>query len=264
MKKVLSTLLVSSLLLAGSGIASAAAPITVKIDGVTQTYDQPPVTMNNRTMVPLRGIFEALGATIAWNESTKSITATKGKLVIKMTVGSTKATIGSQTVTLDQPAVVVNNRTMVPVRFVSEALRARVEWDGAKNTVVIAHYPEALQAAQKNDLATVKQLVEAGFAINTRDYRDATLVHYAAAYGSTEMLNYVLTKSPELNLVDVDGDTPLLYAVQMNKPENVKALLGTKQVNMNVKNKLGLTALGWAKKSGFTNIADLLTGSGAK
>jgi Copper amine oxidase N-terminal domain/Ankyrin repeats (3 copies) len=263
MKKVLSALLVSSLLFAGSGVVVAEEPIVVQIDGVKQTYDQPPMMINNRTMVPLRGIFEALGATIAWDDATQSVTATKSKLVIKMQVGANTATVGKRTVKLDQPAVVVNNRTLVPVRFVSESLAARVEWDGAKNTVLIAHFPEVFDAAQKNDLATVKQLVEAGFAINTKDFHDNTLLHHAATYGSKELLEYVLSKNPELNGVDADGDTPLICAVVGNKYENVEALLATKQVNMNVRDKYGYTALRYAKKAGYTTIADLLAGSGA-
>ena len=262
MKKVFSALLVSSLLIAGSGVATADAPIAVQIDGVKQTYDQPPM-MINRTMVPLRGIFEALGATIAWDDATKTVTATKGKLVIKMTIGANTATVGQRTLKLDQSAVVMNNRTLVPVRFVSESLGARVEWDGAKNSVAITHFPDVFVAAQKNDLATVKRLVEAGFAINTKDFHDDTLLHHAAAYGSKELLEYVLSKNPELNSVDADGDTPLIGAVVMNKYDNVEALLATKQVNMNVRDKYGVTALSWAKKQGYTQIVDLLVGSGA-
>ena len=101
------------------------------------TLDVPAQTINDRTMVPLRAIFEALGATVDWEEATQTVTSTKGDLTIKLTIGSNKLYRGDEEVTLDVPAQVVNDRTLVPVRAISESFGCQVDWDEATQTVTI-------------------------------------------------------------------------------------------------------------------------------
>ncbi|MFZ5597572.1 MAG: stalk domain-containing protein [Bacillota bacterium] len=113
--------------------------ISVRINGVLQEYDQPPVIISGRTYVPLRGIFEALGAKVDWNEKLKTITATRdGTVTIRLAIDSVIAFINGRHITMDQPPMLINDRTMVPVRFVSEAMRYRVEWDEGSRTVLIS------------------------------------------------------------------------------------------------------------------------------
>lgn len=111
--------------------------IQVRIEGRLQSYDQPPVVLNDRTMVPLRGIFEALGSEIEWDGATQTVTAIKGDTTISLKIGATTATKNGETIHLDTPAQIVGGRSMVPVRFVSEALGADVSWDGTTQTVFI-------------------------------------------------------------------------------------------------------------------------------
>lgn len=112
-------------------------PIKVLINSVPQTFPQPPVMINNRVMVPLRGIFEALGAEVKWDPQTQAVKATKGSTTIELKIGDSTAYKNGQSVTLEPPPQIVNGSTMVPVRFVSEALGAEVKWDGATQTVNI-------------------------------------------------------------------------------------------------------------------------------
>ena len=114
--------------------------VSVKINGEIQTYDQPPVILNDRTLVPLRGIFEALGAVVSWDEKNRTVTATKDGNMIKLTIGSKIALKNGLTINLDQPPQLINDRTMVPVRFVSEALGAEVDWDETTRTVSITQF----------------------------------------------------------------------------------------------------------------------------
>lgn len=111
--------------------------IHVKVNGIPVVFDQPPAIINNRTLVPLRAIFEALGASVNWDEATQQVTATKGDIIIIVKIGSTQATVSGETKTLDVPAQILNNRTLVPVRFISESLGAKVDWDEASQTVLI-------------------------------------------------------------------------------------------------------------------------------
>lgn len=111
--------------------------IDLVIDGEKLELDVPPQLVENRTLVPLRAIFEKLGATVEWDQATQTATATKGTDVVQITIDSTTAYINGQAQTLDVPAMVMDNRTLVPVRFVSEALQADVQWIQETQTVQI-------------------------------------------------------------------------------------------------------------------------------
>jgi hypothetical protein len=113
------------------------AALTVYINGAKQTYDQPPVVDNGRALVPLRGIFESLGATVNWNASSKTVTATKTGINMSLKIGSKSPVVNGKTKSIDVPAKVVNGRTLVPLRFVSETLGAGVSYDASARTIKI-------------------------------------------------------------------------------------------------------------------------------
>ncbi len=98
-------------------------------------FDQPPVKENNRTLVPLRAIFEALGASVTWNEATQTVTAVKEDTTIRLTIGSNQLYKNNDIVILDVPAQTKNDRTLVPVRAISESFGITVDWD-EKNQIV--------------------------------------------------------------------------------------------------------------------------------
>ncbi|CAM3112488.1 stalk domain-containing protein [Paenibacillus lupini] len=112
-------------------------PIFVEIDGTILQVDQPPVSINNRIMVPLRAIMEALGAELEWHAFTSSITAKKGDITIQLAVNNPIASVNGKKTTLDSPPTLVNNNTLVPARFISESLGGRVTWDENEKTVTI-------------------------------------------------------------------------------------------------------------------------------
>lgn len=134
MKKLLIVLM--SLMLFVPSV-SAEAPISVSIDGKQQTYSQPPILQNNSTLVPLRGIFESLGATVDWNGTTQTVTAVKGSTTVILKIGSTKPTVNGTVKSISTPAQIINSSTMVPLRFVSEALGAEVNWNGTSRSITI-------------------------------------------------------------------------------------------------------------------------------
>ncbi|MBU8908147.1 stalk domain-containing protein [Desertibacillus haloalkaliphilus] len=111
--------------------------VSVIIDDVAQDYSQPPVIKDGSTLVPLRGIFETLGADVNWNQLEQKVTATQDQTTIELVIGSGTATINNQEHQLSVPGQIVNNSTMVPLRFVSEALGAEVSWDQSTKTVNI-------------------------------------------------------------------------------------------------------------------------------
>ena len=91
-------------------------------------FDQLPVIENGRTLVPLRAIFEKIGAEITWDGETSTITAVKGDTEIKLTLNSTTAYKNGEAITLEVPAKSINGRTLVPVRFIADCFGVDVDW----------------------------------------------------------------------------------------------------------------------------------------
>jgi alpha-tubulin suppressor-like RCC1 family protein len=98
-------------------------------------FDQDPILINEKTMVPLRKIFETIGASMKWNADTQTVTAVKGNRTVSLTIGDETAYINGSAVILEQPAQIVNERTLVPIRFISESFNAEVIWDGSTKTI---------------------------------------------------------------------------------------------------------------------------------
>jgi Copper amine oxidase N-terminal domain len=121
-----------------SSVAAWGQGIAVQLDGRPLQFDQPPAMVGGRLMVPLRGIFEALKTDVVYDGPTRSIQATKGSRVVQLQLGSRTAIIDGRTIFLDVPADTIGGRTMVPLRFVSEALGADVKWEGATKTVKLS------------------------------------------------------------------------------------------------------------------------------
>jgi len=111
--------------------------ITVVINGRKMVFDQEPVIFNNRLLVPLRAIFEELGASVTWNNSTKTAIATKDDLKIVLQIDNDEMLVNDKVYILDAPAQSINSRTFVPLRAVSEALGAEVNWDNNTKTIYI-------------------------------------------------------------------------------------------------------------------------------
>lgn len=116
---------------------SASENIYVTVDGATLKFDQPPIMQNDRVLVPMRLIFETLGATVEWDEYNQYVKATKEDISITMQIGNNTMVKNGQYITLDTAPILLNGRTLVPVRAVAESLDATVEWRGEINTVVI-------------------------------------------------------------------------------------------------------------------------------
>lgn len=115
--------------------------IRVILGGRPLRFDVAPEIRNGRTLVPLRAIFETLGATVAWDGATQTVTAVRSDVTIRLQVGNPVASRNGVSVALDQPPVIVGGRTLVPLRFVSEALGAAVGWNGDTRTITITPAP---------------------------------------------------------------------------------------------------------------------------
>ena len=116
---------------------TSTSEIKVIVNGTELSFDQPPIIENGRTLVPLRAIFEALGATVDWNPSTQTVTAVKDDITVTLKIGSDVLVRNGENIKLDVPAKIAGGRTLVPARAVAESFGAEVEWEPEARTVII-------------------------------------------------------------------------------------------------------------------------------
>ncbi len=129
---------------AAPSTSSGANTIILKIgsniltaDGVDTTLDVPAQIIGERTMVPLRAIFEALGASVDWDGATQTVTSVKGDITVTLKIGENAIYKNGVATELDVPGQIVDDRTLVPARAIAESFDSEVGWDGATQTVTI-------------------------------------------------------------------------------------------------------------------------------
>ena len=155
--------------LVAADTAVSGSAVTVIVSGAAIESDQPAVIVNDRTMVPFRVIAEALGCDVDWKADTKTVVMEKDGLTASMTIGEPKLVYNDgdteYTVDIDTPATIINSRTMVPVRFLSEYFGFEVEWDAATRTVTV----NAAKTEETTVEATTEETTEADEATTEAD-----------------------------------------------------------------------------------------------
>ena len=149
-KKILMVMLCVVSFCVYAGASDSRAPVTLCVDG--RPIGDVGIIVNGRTLAPIRDVGEALGATVSWDGSTQEVSVKKMVVsvyyssntvryedrVVKLKIGDDRIKInGIYVGTLDVPAQIINDKTMIPVRAVSEIFDAVVEWDGYANAVNI-------------------------------------------------------------------------------------------------------------------------------
>lgn len=131
MKKTASCIIAAAALMCASQ-AFASSP-AVYFNGTQMTFEAEPYISEDRTMVPFRALFEAVGADVVWDAETQTVIAVRsddaGSTSVTLQIGSTDAFVNEEKVTLDKAAEIRDDYTFVPLRFVMESLGAAVEWD---------------------------------------------------------------------------------------------------------------------------------------
>jgi lysophospholipase L1-like esterase len=111
---------------------------SIFVNGIYQTFEQDPVIIGGRTLIHVRGVFDDLGAVVSWDQKTRAVIIKKGTDVIKLMVDSNKVYKNGKLLQIDVSAKIINNRTMIPLRFISESIGATVEWDPHTKNAFIA------------------------------------------------------------------------------------------------------------------------------
>lgn len=178
--------------LLSANIAAAADNIRVVVnnEAVDFSGDQPPVIINGRTLVPFRAVFEKMGASVSWDSSAEVCSASLAGSEVSIGIGSTAVYVnGKNTVTSDVPAQIINGRTMVPLRVLSESVGADVNWNASTKTVSVA---TAQTTSITEDKAKAIALADAGVTDASNVYVKLDRERYGNVYdvkfysGSTE------------------------------------------------------------------------------
>lgn len=184
--------------------------------------------INSRTMVPLRKIFESLSAEIEWEDSTKTVFATKGNISIKLQINNSVAEVTKNGVVkkiiLDSKPVLVEGRTLVPMRFISESLEKQVAWDPSTQTAIIIDYDYF-----ENKLTEKSQLL--GKFISKNDFQN---------------INFSITKNYQ-DLLDSTNNTTSTINANSSKITNEK-----RKVDMNLTGNSAL--FNEIKNEGWNNV----------
>ena len=217
MKKIISLLLSLCMLLSLTLTACAAeetqtennTTIILKIGSPTMTVngnDMPideqgtvPVIVNDRTLLPVRAVVEQMGGTVDWNGETQEVTLTYGEAEIKLTIDSTEALLNGEKQALDVAPTVINDRTMLPIRFIAESFKFEVEWNEREQSVTITN----TKTAEENP---TKQPEE------TKEPTSKSLVVYFSATGNTKALAEKIAEESGSDVFEIVPEEPYTSA----------------------------------------------------
>lgn len=128
-----------------SRLLNTYAPVSIEINGERMPQAGGSFSVQGRTVVPLRSIFEKLGASVKWDAANREVGIASAGTNVRLPVHRPYAYVNDEKTALDVPALLVDNRTYVPVRFIVEALGAQVEWVASERTVKITYVPKTVQ-----------------------------------------------------------------------------------------------------------------------
>ncbi len=145
-------------MLAVSAVAPGCAlgkEITVVLNGDELSFDANPKLVDGTTLVPMRKIFEELGAEVSWNSGNNTVTAVKNGKSVVAKIGSKTVTVNGEVIEAAAASELSDGNTLVPLRIISEAFGADVEWDGDSETVTITKEKKSSDESWKDNLGEV-------------------------------------------------------------------------------------------------------------
>lgn len=238
-KLIVGMLFSFTLLFVGSVFAYENIP--VYFNGKLMEFDVPAMTVNGRTMVPMRKIFEEFGMSVNWDDSTQTVTALKsfgeGKHdVIKMQIDNYTMTKNGETTDLDVAPMVLDGRTLVPVRAIAESMDANVLWNNDLRSVIITtegtyiceEFPEVPDFGRYF-----------GFEYNSKEIsKDYGIYHYAIPEGYEtkdeyaqnmsnimEKLNYTMFSNSDVEFVFADLDGEYTATIKLNSIDDIQMIV---------------------------------------
>jgi parvulin-like peptidyl-prolyl isomerase len=192
MKRLVSVFIVVTMLVSVFCVPEVFAEegIPVYIDGVAIKSDVPAQIINDRTMVPLRAIFEALGAEVTWDDATRTAVSNRDGMEIRITIGENRLLKNGEEVILDVPAQIVDSRTLVPVRAIAESYDCKVFWDGDKRLVRVLTFEMADAVPTEADSKIVMKIGETEISQATFNIYKSIVKEVSTAFTDEEIDQY--------------------------------------------------------------------------
>ncbi|MHA6534734.1 C40 family peptidase [Paenibacillus sp. BAC0078] len=156
--------------------------ISIYLDGQRLEPGVPPLNLNGTVLVPMRGLFEAQGAKLSWNNADKIVTATKADTTLTYRIGALTADLNGRTLSVEVPGQIAGNSAMIPLRFISEALGSKVDWVPSTQSVQISsiiYETSILRGVNLRSLPDAKsnpvspELLSAGTKVHVESVADA-------------------------------------------------------------------------------------------
>ncbi len=184
-----------STLFLSSTVISAEQTITLSVDGNEVEMDVPPQIISGRTMVPLRAMFESIGARVIYDPEDKTIVAIKGDKVVTMTIDYEYIDINGDKTEMDCPPVIIDGRTLAPARYSAEAFDYDVSWDAENKAVQLVQRQET--TTETTTEATTEETTQTTTKITTTEATTQTTTE-----ATTEATTKVVSSS-------IYSDTPV-------------------------------------------------------
>jgi N-acetylmuramoyl-L-alanine amidase len=226
LKRIALIFLASILFFIPSYAKAAPKPIEIYINEKKIDSDVAPVMVNGRTLVPLRVISENLGAEVLWDNIQKTVTVKAPSKTILLKINDTRARIDEREITLDVPAKIVNNRTMVPLRFISEALGAKVSWDNDAKRVIITRINARIVDFSYEVIGGRNSLVIRGdssleYEAKQEDSQNRLAVEIKAQLATSDSALYIYDEFMETAVIESLQDEPPLSRVVLELKQDV-------------------------------------------
>jgi hypothetical protein len=190
--------------------------VNIVLNGNILKSDVSPQVVNGRTLVPVRVISEALGMNVNWNNDSQTVMITKDQTHIQLMINNSRAIVNDKMVTLDQPPIVINGRTLVPLRFISESLGSNVGWEPLSQTILITSpfsvklndqaLPNNVKVYLAGSMPYIDQSSLSQVLNLTVDRSEASKVNISG-YGNSMSLNISWADTTnDQNAMTIDGD----------------------------------------------------------
>lgn len=247
MKKLISILLTAILCISTITAFAADTDATIKlqinnpvmtVNGANASIDSngtTPVIINERTLVPVRAIIEALGGTVSWEQSTQTATLNYGDDEIKLIIDSVTAYLNDTPNTLDTAPTTINERTMLPLRFIAESFKFNVDWEQSTQTVTITKPSQSVETTIPTTTPSTSPIPQETNS-PSENIESKTLVVYFSNTGNTEKIAESIVSGIGADVYEIEAEEPYTSA-DLNYNTDCRA--NREQNNISARPKIG-------------------------
>lgn len=227
-KKKIATIF--SVVLTVCSVSNSFAGIGIKVNNQPLKGEAQPQIVNGRTLVPVRTIFEALGANVDWDSDTKTIKAKKDNISVVMVISQDYITVNGETVDMDASAMIMGGRTYAPARYVAEAFDYSVDWDSKSKTVLINKVINQTTTEKSTETTTV---VTTKAETTTKKTQETTKVETTTKKVEKSTETTTMSAQEILNSSPIEGVGATVFKLVKNDIKNAFKLYHIGNANSN-------------------------------